>query len=96
MMRHKQFTWASYENEMPSFVSLIKRGPAIQFDMYDIGRIRDEISALIDKLLKLHLPCLEEQEKAAREAKHSAKQKESSVSVNRDAGNVTKIRYFGT
>jgi Ulp1 family protease len=96
MMRHKQFTWASYENEMPSFASLITRGPAIQFDMYDIGRIRDEISALIDKLLKLYLTRLEEQEKAAREAKHSAKQKESYVSVNRDAGNVTKIRYFGT
>jgi hypothetical protein len=59
MMRHKQFTWASYENEMPSFASLITRGPAIQFDMYDIGRIRDEISALIDKLSKLYLPCLE-------------------------------------
>jgi hypothetical protein len=77
MMRHKRFTWDSYWNERPSFASLITSGSAFQFDVSNIGRIRDEISILIDNLSKLYLPRLEEQEKAAREAKRSSKQKES-------------------
>jgi hypothetical protein len=57
--------------------------------MSDIDRIREEmseeISTLIDNLSKLYLPCLQQKEKAAREAKQCANQKESSKNVHDDA-----------
>jgi hypothetical protein len=52
--------------------------------MSDIDCIREEISTLIDNLSKLYLPHLQEKEKAAREAKQCARQKESSKNVNDD------------
>jgi hypothetical protein len=84
MMRHLQYTWDDY-NESPQFSTLITNGPAFQFCMSDIDRIRREISTLISKLSELYLPMLQKQEEAAKEAKRRAKQKESSNNVNGDA-----------
>jgi hypothetical protein len=46
--------------------------------MSDIGCIREEMAALVDKLSKLYLPLLTEQENAAKKAKRIAKLKKSS------------------
>jgi hypothetical protein len=82
-MRHQRFTNADYY-EKPRFASLITRGPAFQFDMADIDRIRNEISTLIDNLSVLYLRGLKKQLEAARVAKRRAKQKESSDDVSND------------
>jgi hypothetical protein len=82
-MRHQRFTRDDYDEKQP-FLSLITRGPAFQFDMSDIDRIRGEISTLIDKLSELYLPLLKEQVEAARAAKRSAKQKGPSNDVHTD------------
>jgi len=68
MMRHQKFTW---KDICGSFNSLITRGPAFQFDMFDIARIREEIGTLIDNLSKLYLRMKEQerQEKANKKAK---------------------------
>jgi hypothetical protein len=84
MMRHLQFIWDDF-SERPRFSTLIMRGSTFQFDMSDIDCIKEEISNLINNLSKLYLPCLQEKEKAAREAKQCVKQKESSKNVNDDA-----------
>jgi hypothetical protein len=62
-MRHQRFTRNGYNEEQP-FLSLITRGPAFQFDMADIKRIRSEISTLIDKLSEFYLSSLKVQEEA--------------------------------
>ena len=84
MMRHQKFTRMDYE-ERPPFTSKITRSPAFQFDMSDIDRIREEIATLIDNLSKPFLKCLDEQNKAAREAKRVAKQKDPSKNLKDDA-----------
>ena len=53
--------------------------------MSDIDRIRKEIATLIDNLSGLFLPLLDEQNKAAREAKRVAKQKDPSKNLKDDA-----------
>jgi len=67
MMRHLKFTWVDI-CEKPVLKSLITKGPAFQFDMSDIARIREEIGTLIDNLSKLYLR-MKEQEKANKRAK---------------------------
>ncbi|KAL9185723.1 hypothetical protein ACHAXT_003500 [Thalassiosira profunda] len=49
VMRQQQFTWAD-ALEKPAFTSLITNGPAFQFDMSDMARIRGELALLIDRL----------------------------------------------
>jgi hypothetical protein len=69
LMRHKRFYWVDY-TERPKFNTLITKGPAFQFDKCDMNRIRGEISTLINRLSKLYLLMLKEQEKAeCKEAK---------------------------
>jgi len=85
MMRHQKFTYSDYQ-ERPPFTSKITRSPAFQFDMSDIDRIREEIATLIDNLSKLFIPCFDKQNKAAREAKRVAKQKDPSMNVKDDSG----------
>jgi hypothetical protein len=48
-MRHQKFTHVDL-TERPMMSSLITKGPAFQFDMSDIARIREEIGTLIDNL----------------------------------------------
>jgi len=84
MMRHQKFTKRDYK-ERPPFTSKITRSPAFQFDMSDIARIREEIATLIDNLSKLFISCFDKQNKAAREAKRVAKQKDHSMNVKNDA-----------
>lgn len=86
-MRHLKFTWADLCDKTP-FKTLITEGPAFQFDMSDLARIRKEIGALIDKLSLLYLRA-KEKEKANKKAKkrqetnrsNEDKPKESSESV---------------
>lgn len=53
MMRHQRFTWGDFLEKL-SFNSLITKGPAFQFDMFEIARIREEIGTLIDNLSTLY------------------------------------------
>ena len=46
-MRNQRFTWDDYNNK---FKSLVTEGPAFQFGMSDMARIRIEIGTLIYKL----------------------------------------------
>ena len=63
IMRHHRFTWKGYED---SFTSLITNSPAFQFDMFEIARIRKEMTTLVDNLSKVYLRWLKEQELADR------------------------------
>ena len=71
--------------ELPPFTSKIARSPAFQFGMSDIDCIRKEITTLIDNFLGLFLPLLDEQNKAAREAKCVAKQKDPTGGIKMQA-----------
>jgi len=63
IMRHHRFTWKGYKD---SFTSLITNSPAFQFDMFEIARIRKEMTTLVDNLSKVYLRWLKEQELADR------------------------------
>ena len=58
-MRNQRFTWDDYNNK---FKSLVTEGPAFQFGMSDMARIRIEIGTLIYKLSKHYLR-MKDQEK---------------------------------
>ena len=60
MMRHLKFTW---EDITEYFESMITNGPAFQFDMSDIPRIRKEIRTFISNLSVIYLEMMA-QEKA--------------------------------
>ena len=63
IMRHHRFTWKGYKD---SFTSLITNSPAFQFNMFEIARIRKEMTTLVDNLSKVYLRWLKEQELADR------------------------------
>jgi len=93
-MRNLRFT-RDQNNERSPFASLITFGPAFQFGMSDIGRIREEMAALVDKLSKLYLPLLTEQENAAKKAKRIAKlKKSSSENASGDTNDATGKEEF--
>ena len=48
-MRHKKFLCGDI-HERPACNTLITKGPAFQFDVLDIKRIRKELKTLIDNL----------------------------------------------
>jgi len=68
VMRNLRFTLEDY-NESPRFNTLIENGPAFQFDMPDIQRIREEMLTLIEKLSVTFLRMEEEKKKASRVSK---------------------------
>ena len=68
-MRHLKFTWVDI---MEHFKSMITRGPAFQFDMEDIARIRGEIGTLINKLSEIYLAMKLEEKKEKKKSKSQA------------------------
>ena len=69
-----KFTWEDYAER---FLNMITRGPAFQFDMTDIARIREEMGTLIDRLSTPYLKMKEEEkaeQRAQRKKAKSAKQ----------------------
>ena len=85
-MRHHRFTW---KGKKAYFASLITNSPAFQFDMFEIARIRKEMTTLVDNLSKVYLLWLKEQELADRKAKRGARLKDSSEVVSGDANEVS-------
>ena len=69
MMRHLKFTWVDF---IERFKSMITRGPAFQFDMEDIARIREEIGTLINKLSEIYLAMKAEEKKEKKKSKRQA------------------------
>ena len=68
-MRHLKFTGVGISE---NFKSMITQGPAFQFDMEDIARIRGEIGTLINKISEVYLPMKEKQEEKSKQAVKSS------------------------
>ena len=83
MMRHLKFTWVDI---MEHFKSMITRGPAFQFDMEDIARIRGEMGTLINKLSEVYLAMKAEEKKEKTKSKNQA-MKSSEQEKQTDIGN---------
>ena len=65
-MRHLKFTWVDI---MEHFKSMITKGPAFQFDMEDIARIRGEMGTLINKLSEIYLAMKLEEKKEKKKSR---------------------------
>jgi len=83
MMRHLKFTWVEISSH---FKSMITRGPAFQFDMEDIARIRGEIGTLINNLSEIYLAMKLEEKKEKKKSKGQAT-KSSEEEKQPDIGN---------
>ena len=68
MMRHLKFTRVDI---LEHFKSMITRGPAFQFDMEDIARIRGEIETLINKVSEIYLEMKAEEKQEEQAVKSS-------------------------
>jgi hypothetical protein len=59
--------------------------------MSEIARIREEMTTLVDNLLKVYLPWLKEQELAERKAKWSARLNDTSIMPSAEKDNVLNV-----
>lgn len=84
-MRHQKFTYNDIIVDKPAFRSLVTEGPAFQFDMSDIARIRIEIGNLIDNLSKPYLKMKEEEKKQERAKKAKRRENANINSINQEA-----------
>jgi hypothetical protein len=89
-MRHQKFTHVDL-TERPMMSSLITKGPAFQFDMSDIARIREEIGTLIDNLSPHYLQ-MKAQEKETK--KKEAQEKEAKKKAKRGQDRNVKMQQW--
>jgi hypothetical protein len=84
LMRKQIFSFTGIENQ---FKTLITDGPAFDFDMDDIARIREEIKVLIDALSPLYY-AYKRQEKSQRAAAKN-KEKESLKATDQEIARIS-------
>lgn len=77
-MRRLKFTWEGIES---AFEALITKGPAFQFNMSDIARMREEMKSLINNLSEIYL-VMKERKKADKKKRRA----ESELVTNEEEG----------
>ena len=83
LMRHLKFTWEDISRK-PPFGALITKGPAFQFNMSDIARMREEMERLINNLSKIYL--MKEREKADKRMKSERAKSEMDTNEEEEVG----------